>query len=344
MTLASVLVAGAAHFAWPKEEIKIAGGGVPVEAKIGTAFEDMTQGVLTAEAVDDAPLTPQPQVETPDKPDVEETPKPQVEAALQPQLQDYTTAPQPTAVERPVVQPTEAPEPAPLLAAPSLNAVLPMVVAPTPDALPRQITRHLAPKPVEIARTPLTPLTPQVAEATPTPVAPTETIAAEDPDSTAPPLSVRPQRRDPEKAAAVAAARPKPKKAQQTKQKTQRGNAQQNRRAGANTGTNQKAKATTSGKGPKVAAQAGNAANSNYRGKVFRRLQRAGRITTRARGSATVSFRIALSGGLERVSLSRSSGSNALDQAALRQIRRAAPFPKPPAGVDRSFSIKIKGN
>ena len=33
----------------------------------------------------------------------------------------------------------------------------------------------------------------------------------------------------------------------------------------------------------------------------------------------------------------------ALDQAALGIIRKAAPFPRPPAGARRNFSIQIKG-
>ncbi|HKK84958.1 MAG TPA: energy transducer TonB [Roseovarius sp.] len=48
-------------------------------------------------------------------------------------------------------------------------------------------------------------------------------------------------------------------------------------------------------------------------------------------------------GGLAAVSLARSSGSSALDQAALRLVRGAGPFPKPPQGARRNFSVKIQG-
>ena len=61
-----------------------------------------------------------------------------------------------------------------------------------------------------------------------------------------------------------------------------------------------------------------------------------------ARGAAVVAFSIAGSGGLSGVSLARSSGSAALDRAAIQVVQRAAPFPAPPAGAQRSYSIQIK--
>lgn len=50
------------------------------------------------------------------------------------------------------------------------------------------------------------------------------------------------------------------------------------------------------------------------------------------RGTAVVSFGIAGSGALTYARIARSSGNSALDQAALSAVRRAAPFPPPPAG------------
>ena len=58
---------------------------------------------------------------------------------------------------------------------------------------------------------------------------------------------------------------------------------------------------------------------------------------------AVVAFRVASNGGLTSVSIARSSGSSALDQAALRVDQRSAPFPPPPNGARRSFSVQIKG-
>ena len=88
--------------------------------------------------------------------------------------------------------------------------------------------------------------------------------------------------------------------------------------------------------------QAGNAAVSNYPGQVMRRLQRISRPRMRTKGRALVAFTVAANGQLQSVKLSKSSGSAKLDQAALKIIRKAAPFPKPPSGAQRSYSIYIE--
>ncbi|MDF3415102.1 TonB family protein [Sulfitobacter sp. M57] len=312
--LSSALVVATAHYAFPDQKIEIAGGGLPVEARAGSAFEDMAQGVMTPDAVDDAPLTPAPPVETAKPLAAEVLPKPQVEAALQPPISTVVPA------ARPAQAPTVKPVPLPL--APAADAILPAVV---PDVTP-----------------------PQVATPSAETVAPTQTIVAETPEATAPPQSIRPQRRDPVKAAQVAAARPKPKqikvaRKQRPKQKTRRGNAKQNNTQGARNGTSNQAKARKSGQGKRVAAQAGNAARDNYPGKVMRKISRVRKPNVRARGTAVIAFRVSASGGLSGVSVARSSGSAALDQAAMRVVKKAAPFPKPPGGARRNFSIRIKG-
>ena len=75
----------------------------------------------------------------------------------------------------------------------------------------------------------------------------------------------------------------------------------------------------------------------------MRRISRAGKPRVRTTGTATISFAIASNGGLASVSVARGSGSAALDRAAVSVIRKAAPFPRPPAGARRQYSIKIKG-
>ncbi|ARC88022.1 TonB family protein [Rhodovulum sp. MB263] len=120
-----------------------------------------------------------------------------------------------------------------------------------------------------------------------------------------------------------------------------RGNADRNARAGQAAG-NERAEAATSGRGGAV-AESGNAASSNYPGLVMRALSRVPKPRIRARGAAVVAFRVAADGGLASASVARSSGSTALDQAALRLVERAAPFPAPPRGAQRSFSIRIEG-
>jgi TonB family protein len=58
------------------------------------------------------------------------------------------------------------------------------------------------------------------------------------------------------------------------------------------------------------------------------------------RGSSTVDFAIEASGQLGRVRISESSGSEGLDQLALKTIRNSAPFPPPPNG-EASYTIRI---
>ncbi|MEE4118282.1 MAG: TonB family protein [Paracoccaceae bacterium] len=75
----------------------------------------------------------------------------------------------------------------------------------------------------------------------------------------------------------------------------------------------------------------------------MRHVIRVRRPDVAARGAARVTFRVAGSGALAGASLSRSSGSAALDRAALTVVRRAAPFPPPPAGAARTFTVEIRG-
>jgi protein TonB len=57
-------------------------------------------------------------------------------------------------------------------------------------------------------------------------------------------------------------------------------------------------------------------------------------------GSATVVFSIGMGGGLNSLSIGKSSGNARIDQLALATVRGAAPFPPPPSGP-ASFSIRI---
>lgn len=106
-------------------------------------------------------------------------------------------------------------------------------------------------------------------------------------------------------------------------------------------------KADKAGTGRNSAA--GNAAVSNYPGKVRARLSRALRAIPRsARASADsdvhVAFTVTANGSLGGVRIARSSGSPSLDNAALAAVRRAAPFPPIPPAAGRAtwpFSIPL---
>ena len=302
--VAASLVVGVSQLAQIDDSAKIAGGGAPAAAQLGTRFEDMAVGTLEAEPVEE--ITP-------------------------------------------------TPEPEPLETAEALPPTPALTVTPTPAAEPMQAVKAepmpVAPPPATAAQTPVLPaLTPvetppETTSATPTitavaPVPPVETLTAEAEDD-APRLSQRPQRRDPERAAEAAKkAKPKPQPKPKPKQTT-RGNAKRDNTKGAQTAA-RAGNAAQSGTRQRAAAPAGNAAASNYPGQVMSRIARVGKPRVRSRGTAVIAFSIGGGGQLAGARVARSSGSAALDQAALGIIRQAAPFPRPPAGAQRNFSIQIK--
>ncbi|OQM77521.1 energy transducer TonB family protein [Manganibacter manganicus] len=93
----------------------------------------------------------------------------------------------------------------------------------------------------------------------------------------------------------------------------------------------------------------GNAAVSNYPGKIAAKLRRAARNISRAArrqadSNAQVSFVVRSDGDVSSVRLVRSSGSPDLDKTAVAIIRRAAPFPPIPPEADRAtwaFTLPI---
>ncbi|MEM8986040.1 MAG: TonB family protein [Pseudomonadota bacterium] len=87
----------------------------------------------------------------------------------------------------------------------------------------------------------------------------------------------------------------------------------------------------------------GNAASQNYAGQVMEHLSKVRRPRASGPGSTFVAFTIAPSGELESVRITKSSGSSRFDREAQKVIERAAPFPKPPEGVNRDFVVEIEG-
>jgi protein TonB len=92
----------------------------------------------------------------------------------------------------------------------------------------------------------------------------------------------------------------------------------------------------------------GNAAVSNYPGKVRNTINRAKRRAPGGeRGSVVVSFVVGAGGQASGIRIARSSGSGALDRAALESVQRAAPFARIPEAAGRSswaFNIPIVFN
>lgn len=120
-----------------------------------------------------------------------------------------------------------------------------------------------------------------------------------------------------------------------------RGNANQSARTGSSSGSSN-AQASAGAQRNGNANQAGNAAASNYPGKVYAKIRRTRQRGRGGRGVARVRFTVSSSGGLAGVGLAGSSGDGRVDQAALDHVRRSAPFPAPPAGAQRNFVIPIE--
>lgn len=141
---------------------------------------------------------------------------------------------------------------------------------------------------------------------------------------------------------------PPPRQTQQARQApaAPQGNANQDTRRGTVATTQDTGQATQSGQGQQVdqaAVAAARQAAANYGNAVMRRISRTRRENTRSRGVAVVSFRVGASGQLASVGIGQSSGDAELDRIAVNHVRRAAPFPAPPAGAQTSFSIQFQG-
>jgi protein TonB len=92
-------------------------------------------------------------------------------------------------------------------------------------------------------------------------------------------------------------------------------------------------------------ASASTGAIMSYATKVRAQVARHKPTGRRTRGTAIVSFAITHTGELAFADVSRSSGSQTLDQAALAAVRGSAPFPTPPVGATAAqlhFSIPFQ--
>ncbi|HBU53685.1 MAG TPA: hypothetical protein DEB51_02530, partial [Sulfitobacter sp.] len=99
--LAVGIVAGAVTIGLPQEEIAIEGGGAPVEAMMGSSFEDMAVGTLTPEPAEPAetPVAEAPTAAEPLRPTTaEQTPPEQAEPVTPPEQAQPVTPPDVAAV------------------------------------------------------------------------------------------------------------------------------------------------------------------------------------------------------------------------------------------------------
>lgn len=220
------------------------------------------------------------------------------------------------------------------------------VAQPAKPAVMRAIKAEAAMTSRAPSQTPEKPVAPKTSPTEPPPhtnaVVPDTVVAALPEVSAATPVSIRP--RMPAKRPDLPKAEPAPKRANQAPKPVQpRGNANRNAKAGTQNGAAAKSAQPRQASKANTQKTKGNAAASNYPGEVMRRISRVSRPRTSARGIAVIRFTIAQNGGLASANVARSSGSAALDRAALAVVQKAQPFPRPPSGARRSYSIKIKG-
>jgi protein TonB len=231
--------------------------------------------------------------------------------------------------------------------APALSPPIPIERTTTPDADPAAPVSETAPilagTPPVIAASPATAVRPTpTAPLATTPRAEMDTVAAREappvqtPDADTPRPMPRVARPAPTAVPRQELATPPPSAP------APQGNAPETTRTGTAEGAAQgTATQTQSGTGGQAASE-GRAA-AEYPQLVNRHLSRLRRPNTRFDGAAVIAFTIGSNGALAGLSVARSSGNAEFDRLALAHIQRAAPFPPPPTGAQRSYNVTVRG-
>ena len=191
---------------------------------------------------------------------------------------------------------------------------------------------------------------------------PTETKPVEPVEDVKPQPETKASKRAEKKVEPARQAEKKPAEKKPAKQKTEEGKkvaekAEAKPKKSGNGGQNQtnarrgqadgqeKGDSKQASRGGSKNGEVGNAAVSNYPGKVRSKLARVARsVRAKGRGEVVVAFAVGSNGSVRSARVTRSSGVSSVDQAALQAIRKASPFPPIPAGAGRSsweFSIPL---
>ncbi|QPC85844.1 TonB family protein [Mesorhizobium sp. NBSH29] len=342
-----------AFLATASQHIDIAGDAAPSVTLLGFTAVDLAMAgdevEVTLIAPSELPRQVEPTEPTPPEPAARVVPEP-VPALDEPAPEAASEAPPPTAEpepEKPVEVPwTTAPLEA-LASPPPAPSILSSAKADPTNTAPIAQEEHsvrlpvVAPRPAsqpatQKARAPekkrKQPVAPKPMPERTKPAEPTPKAGRHQPV----PSTNRPARSVTDKAAPAQAAGTAMKPAAGGRAGRSRAHAAK----GAADGT-ARAKATTSGKAFGRNLTAGNAAATNYPGKVAAKLRRAVRSVSRqlratASNDVHVSFVVSSAGGVGSIRIARSSGSPELDAAALAIVRRAAPFPSIPAEARRT--------
>ncbi|MEO0781796.1 MAG: TonB family protein [Pseudomonadota bacterium] len=90
---------------------------------------------------------------------------------------------------------------------------------------------------------------------------------------------------------------------------------------------------------PTAARATGNATDTNYAGKVFTQLNRSLPVYRNEKGFAKIRIQILPDGQVGWIRVIGSSGSPSINVAAAANVRKAAPFPRPPDG--KAFELVV---
>jgi protein TonB len=230
----------------------------------------------------------------------------------------------PTPVAKPPIAEPAPPQPLAETPPPIAETPPPPVAEtppPVPEPAPPPVVETAAPEPAP-SPPPVAPTPPPVAEPAPRPSAETSP-----PPRPTPKASPAPRRVE---------APPTPAKARPEPRRTRRESPT------AESEPTMSASAPAKAFAPAISSEDAQA----YRGVVFGRIAAQKRYPEAAReraphGVAIVSFSIGASGQLAGASLVQSAGDPILDAEALATVRRASPFPPPPAGAPRNFSAPL---
>jgi len=239
------------------------------------------------------------------------------------------------------------------------------------EAEPEQVEQIFS-ETAEVVPEEITPIQSEIAAETPSDIPPVEAdiilpademppVAEAEVTATVPPVETvvpeeKPEPKKVEKRKEIK--KPEPKKQKPVKKKAIRpksgedGAAVAAQKKGQADGAEAAKASTAQGKKGAFSRQSGNAAVSNYKGKVRAKLVRASRNPPRAArqgvtGVPWVRFTVLASGAVSGLAIAKSSGSPLLDEAILNAVNRAAPFPPIPEGSANNsleFLLPMKFN
>ncbi|SEQ37158.1 protein TonB [Devosia sp. YR412] len=330
---AAVLGAALIGFAWPAPEDAPAAESVSVSivtmSSVSANATEVIQSDATADMVSSGAASTTPPVLDPVEAETVEPITETVEA-VEPETQEPVTEtsvePLPPETAEPVIEATA--EPLAAESAEPLEAAALEITEPQPEPVqPVQSTMEMA----MLSSTAVSSLTSQ-------PVAPAPSETIEPISSEDVKLAPVPQTLSRPRPSAPVVHKPQPPKPQPTQQATPRPATTPPPSTAGNGGRNNADSVASAGSAaPQVGSgNGGDAEVAKYPSEVLRKLRRALRSNSGPSGEVVVRFTVLANGQVTDISIGRSSGNSAVDQAGLATVSRAAPFPGIPPAANRA--------